>query len=71
MIILIGDESHMKKNIDKAINGKNDEFYSQVTDVEKELKHYNSHFNGKIVYCNCDDPRNSNFFHYFSYIMYA
>jgi hypothetical protein len=46
---------------------KEDEFYTQLSDIERELKHYKKHFRGKVVYCNCDDPRVSNFFHYFSY----
>ena len=46
---------------------KNDEFYTQLTDIEKELKHYKKHFKGKTVFCNCDDPRISKFFHYFSH----
>jgi hypothetical protein len=46
---------------------KQDEFYTQLSDIEKELHHYASHFKGKTVLCNCDDPRVSNFFHYFSY----
>ena len=45
---------------------KFDEFYTQITDIEKELGHYEKHFKGKTVYCNCDDPRVSNFFRYFS-----
>lgn len=44
---------------------KNDEFYTQLSDIEKELAHYKHHFNGKVVYCNCDDARESNFFKYF------
>ena len=55
------------KNLHKAKKGKNDEFYTQLTDIERELKHYKNHFKDKVVYCNCDDPRVSNFFHYFSY----
>jgi hypothetical protein len=55
------------KHLHKAKKNKNDEFYTQLTDIEKELKHYKQHFKGKIVLCNCDDPRVSNFFHYFSY----
>ena len=55
------------KNLHKAKTGKKDEFYTQLTDIERELKHYKKHFKGKVVYCNCDDPRVSNFFHYFSY----
>lgn len=45
---------------------RKDEFYTQLTDVEKELRHYKAHFNGKVVYCNADDPRVSSFFRYFS-----
>lgn len=51
----------------RARDAKQDEFYTQLSDIEKELKHYKSHFKNKIVYCNCDDPRVSGFFHYFSY----
>lgn len=50
----------------KANAAKNDEFYTQLTDIENELKHYKQHFKGKTVFCNCDDPRISNFFKYFS-----
>lgn len=55
------------KNLHKAKRKKNDEFYTQLIDIENELKHYKDHFRGKTVLCNCDDPRISNFFHYFSY----
>ena len=51
----------------KASAAKKDEFYTQLSDIEKELKHYKKHFKGKVVLCNCDDPRVSNFFHFFSY----
>lgn len=54
-------------NFAKAKDAKQDEFYTQLSDIEKELKHYKKHFKGKVVYCNCDDPRVSGFFHYFSY----
>ena len=54
-------------NLKKAKAGKNDEFYTELTDIEKELRHYKEHFKGKTVFCNCDDPRISNFFHYFSH----
>jgi hypothetical protein len=50
-----------------ANKAKKDEFYTQLTDIENELKHYKEHFCGKTVICNCDDPRVSNFFHYFSF----
>ncbi|MCH7561825.1 MAG: hypothetical protein IIC67_10765 [Thaumarchaeota archaeon] len=54
------------KYMNQAKSGKNDEFYTILSDIEKELKHYKKHFKGKTVLCNCDDPRISNFFHYFS-----
>ena len=54
-------------NLHKAKNNKKDEFYTQLSDIENELRHYKAHFKDKVVYCNCDDPRVSNFFHYFSY----
>ena len=44
---------------------KKDEFYTQLSDIEKELRHYRQHFAGKVVYCNCDDPTVSNFYRYF------
>lgn len=50
-----------------AKRAKEDEFYTRLADIERELKHYKKHFKDKVVYCNCDDPRLSNFFHYFSY----
>lgn len=53
--------------LQKARNEKNDEFYTQLSDIENELRHYKDHFKDKTVLCNCDDPRFSNFFHYFSY----
>lgn len=54
-------------NLTIAKNNKKDEFYTQLADIENELRHYKEHFKNKTVYCNCDDPRVSNFFHYFSY----
>lgn len=57
----------LNNNLAKAKKNKNDEFYTQLVDIENELKHYKNHFKDKTVYCNCDDPRVSNFFHYFSY----
>lgn len=54
-------------NLNKAKVSKKDEFYTQLSDIDKELKHYKQHFKDKVVYCNCDDPRVSNFFHFFSY----
>lgn len=55
------------KNLHKAKDSKKDEFYTQLSDIERELRYYKHHFKDKVVYCNCDDPRVSNFFHYFSY----
>jgi hypothetical protein len=54
------------RNLQKAKKSKQDEFYTQLPDIERELKHYEKHFKGKVVYCNCDDPRVSNFFRFFS-----
>lgn len=53
--------------LSNAKANKKDEFYTQLTDIERELKHYKQQFKGKVVLCNCDDPRVSNFFHFFSY----
>lgn len=53
-------------NLHKAKKAKCDEFYTQLTDIEKEMRHYKDFFKGKVVYCNCDDARESNFFKYFS-----
>lgn len=55
------------KNLHSAKTGKKDEFYTQLSDIEKEMKNYKAHFKNKVVFCNCDDPRLSNFFHYFSF----
>lgn len=52
-------------NLNRAKKLKNDEFYTQRSDVEQELKHYTKHFKDKIIYCNCDDPTESNFWRYF------
>ena len=52
-------------NLHKAKAAKNDEFYTQLTDVAKELMHYKKHFKDKIVFCNCDDPTWSAFWKYF------
>lgn len=53
-------------NLRKANKAKKDEFYTQLTDIEKEVRHYKEQFYGKIVYCNCDDPYESNFFKFFA-----
>ncbi|KAA3652395.1 MAG: modification methylase [Bacteroidetes bacterium] len=60
-------ETAQNKNLQEAKKNKKDEFYTQLSDIERELKYYKHHFKDKVVYCNCDDPRVSNFFHYFSY----
>lgn len=53
-------------NLHAANAGKNDEFYTQLPDIEKELRFYRDHFRDKVVLCNCDDPYESNFFKYFA-----
>jgi hypothetical protein len=55
------------KNLNQAKEAKKDEFYTQLEDINNELRHYREHFRGKTVLCNCDDPRVSNFFTYFAY----
>ncbi len=55
------------KNLNAAKEAKKDEFYTQLEDINNELRHYKEHFRGKTVLCNCDDPRVSNFFTYFAY----
>ena len=55
------------ERLTEAKNNKKDEFYTQLSDIANELKHYKKHFKDKVVYCNCDDPRISNFFHFFSH----
>ena len=52
-------------NLHQAKKAKNDEFYTQLTDIEKEMYHYREHFRGKVIFCNCDDPTWSNFWRYF------
>jgi len=54
------------KNLNAAKTAKKDEFYTQMTDIERELQHYWKHFRDKVVLCNCDDPYESNFFKYFA-----
>jgi hypothetical protein len=53
-------------NLHSAKSAKNDEFYSQLVDIAKEVMRYKEHFRGKTVYCNCDDPLESNFFKFFA-----
>ena len=56
----------MNNSLIKAKSAKMDEFYTQLSDIEKELGHYKEYFKGKIVFCNCDDPEESNFWQYFT-----
>ena len=56
----------LNTGLNKAAKAKKDEFYTQLIDIEKELKHYKEQFKNKVVYCNCDDPFESNFFKYFA-----
>src|SRR3990167_5386614 len=60
------EKKSLNKNLHKASKAKKDEFYTQLVDIEKELKHYKKQFLGNVVYCNCDDPFESNFFKYFA-----
>lgn len=53
-------------NLHRANKEKNDEFYTRLNNIESELKHYAGHFNDKVIFCNCDDPFESNFFKYFA-----
>ena len=53
-------------NLHMSRAGKTDEFYTQLTTIEEELRHYRKYFKGKVVLCNCDDPYESNFFKYFA-----
>ena len=56
--------------LNMANRAKKDEFYTQLTDIEKEMRHYREHFRGKVVFCNCDDPEYSNFWRYFQLNFY-
>ena len=57
-------------DLNKANRAKKDEFYTQLTDIEKEMRFYREHFRGKVVFCNCDDPEYSNFWRYFQLNFY-
>jgi len=52
--------------LNNAKKNKADEFYTQLPDIEAEMRHYKEHFFGKVIFCNCDDPFESNFFKYFA-----
>lgn len=57
-------------DLNKANRAKKDEFYTQLTDIEKEMKYYTDHFKGKVIFLNCDDPEESNFWKYFQLNFY-
>ena len=61
---LIEGKSASKKLNNAKVN-KNDEFYTQLPDIEKELLNYKDYFRDKVIFCNCDDPEESNFWKYF------
>ena len=61
-----GNAKMANKLLDNAKRNKADEFYTQLSDIEAEMKRYRNHFKGKTVFCNCDDPYESNFFKYFA-----
>ncbi len=63
----LAENKPLNRSLHAAKATKQDEFYTQLPDIEKELKHYTKHFKSKTVLCNCDDPKVSNFFHYFSH----
>lgn len=67
MHLILSIMANKNSALNEAGRAKKDEFYTQLCDIENELKHYEKHFEGKTVLCNCDDPRVSNFFHYFSH----
>lgn len=54
------------KDLSNARINKNDEFYTQLSDIERELRHYRDYFKDKVIFCNCDDPEESHFWKYFS-----
>ena len=56
----------MATDLEKAKRNKADEFYTQLSDIEAEMRHYKEHFKNKVIFCNCDDPFESNFFKYFA-----
>jgi len=60
------DSAPMNRGLSAAKAAKQDEFYTQIVDIEREMRHYRRHFKGKVVYCNCDDPYVSAFFEYFT-----
>lgn len=59
-------KKRLNNNLKNAKSNKKDEFYTQLVDIENELKHYKDHFKDKVVFCNFDDPQESNCWRYFS-----
>lgn len=57
----------LNRNLHSAKRAKNDDFHTQLSGIENELRRYKPHFKGKTVCCSCDDPKVSNFFHCFSH----
>lgn len=66
MASLPGSAKTGNKALSKAKTAKQDEFYTQLSDIENELRHYRAQLRDKVVLCNCDDPYESNFFRYFA-----
>ena len=66
MLRLEGGHMAINRDLSSAKKNKKDEFYTQLADIEIEMKHYRKHFKDKVVFCNCDDPYESNFFKYFA-----
>ena len=62
----MSEKKSWNKDLHAANKGKNDEFYTQLSDIEKEIRNYKEYFRDKIVFCNCDDPEESHFWKYFS-----
>jgi hypothetical protein len=60
------EKKSANSNLRKANAAKNDEFYTQLSDIEKEVGNYKDYFKGKTIFCNCDDPEESNFWNYFA-----
>lgn len=62
----MSEKKTSNKNLKNAKRAKSDEFYTQLSDIEKELRNYKEHFHNKTIFCNCDDPEESHFWKYFS-----
>ena len=63
---IANNAKQLNSRLHAARQNKNDEFYTQLTDIEQELRHYKDQLKDKVVFCNCDDPYESNFFKYFA-----